>query len=321
MVDAFENNHEHLRPGRWQVGPYYEQLVAGIMKPGFLQQPCTVTVHDWGTDDSGNRVYYMNGIRQASDKIAPPPAAECSFTTVASLLSYFPANFFETRPAGCQVRWIDADGMNAQVVQFLLHVVNCEKRYVFNHIVDLRQRAMALELETSAAYQPSGLRCTSADEETDTKAVLMMTKVPDIRSRELPRGEMKDVYERRVTAGGLLDTSNDDIVAMEQIGYVVVMKNNTTSKYNKTSGTLISFQEGKEGDAYDDVRRRIRDPTDRICRRGVSYLLTQLIHASTESASAVDYYIESVVTRLKQELDATPDDLDLIRIARRIAVR
>ena len=129
------------------------------------------------------------------------------------------------------------------------------------------------------------------------------------------------MYERRRTAAGLLDTSNDDIVAMEQIGYVIVMKNNNASKYNKTSGTLISFQEGKEGDAYDEVRRRIRDPSDRICRRGVSYLLTQLVHASTESASAVDYYIESVVTRLKRALEDAPDDLDLIRIARRIAVR
>ena len=33
-------------------------------------------------------------------------------------------------------------------VQFLLHVMGTEQRQTFNHIVDLRQRAMALELGT-----------------------------------------------------------------------------------------------------------------------------------------------------------------------------
>ena len=196
LMDDLGNNHNHLSPGRWQFGAYYEQLVSGVMERGFLQQKCTVTVHDFGTNDAGERVYYLNGIRQTGDKIVQPSKAECSFTSVAQLLSYFPVNFFETRPAGCQVRWIDADGMNGDVVQFLLHVVNCEKRYVFNHIIDLRQRAMALELETSASTLPGSLRTASADEDSDTKAVLLMTKVPDIRSKEIPGSSMKEVHRR-----------------------------------------------------------------------------------------------------------------------------
>ena len=46
-----------------------------------------------------------------------------------------------------------------------------------------------------------------------------------------------------------------------------------------TTGTLISFQEGAEGDPFDEVRQRISNRHDKMHThmRGASYLLTQLI--------------------------------------------
>ena len=55
-------------------------------------------------------------------------------------------------------------------MQFLLHVMGTEQRQTFNHIVDLRQRAMALELETDVDGE---------------LAYLIVTKVPSLRGSEV----------------------------------------------------------------------------------------------------------------------------------------
>ena len=170
-------------------------------------------------------------------------------------------------------------------------------------------------------------------------AYLMLTKVPSVRGEELPEAELTDIYALRKLDVGEVDESDEDIVQYEQIGYLMYLSpiaamasdgadkgnksgppgNNTADSARTTNaGTLLSFQEGREGDSFEDVRTRIQNPADKIYRRGVSYLLTQLIQASTESASGVDYYLESVVERLDEALWTDPENLSLVQICRRI---
>ena len=59
--------------------------------------------------------------------------------------------------------------------------------------------------------------------------------------------------------GRQIDKSNQDLISYEQIGYlfkreVGYAKSIAEDKY--TPGTLISFQEGTEGDPFDEVRQR-----------------------------------------------------------------
>ena len=127
---------EYLRPGRWTYAAKYESMVKNAMKPGFLRQKCSVSVHDYGEVD-GQRVYYCNGQRMLDGEV--PLGHVAYFSSVEELLEHFSgAAFFHDRPPGCHVRWIDIDGMNGDIIQFLLSCFSCERRYIFNHIVDLR---------------------------------------------------------------------------------------------------------------------------------------------------------------------------------------
>jgi len=300
----------------------HSNLGAGYNIDTHLTKPCSISVHDYGSLPDGTVVYYINGVQQEVHTQGHEPGHVGGglssevwgkyYHSVAELLQGYPPNFFERRPPHCHVRWVDVGGMNGQILQYLLHVVGCEHRNTFNHIVDLRQRAMALTLET--------------DIDTEV-AYLIVTKVPHLRGEELPcpdpRQGLEQLYSHRKTLGRQVDDSDEDLISYEQIAYLLKRDEQHTDG-SKPGGTLISFQEGIEGDPFDEVRYRLRTADDVMHRnrRGVSYLLIQLIDLSAESAGSVDNYMESVVSRLKAALETSwdSDNLQLITVVRLCAL-
>ena len=166
--DRPDQVHNYLHKDRWQfakIHQLFHSFGADSTNPSqgqqyntHLNQSCSVTVHDWGPT-----AYYLNGVMQPFSRDGQPgdiplyeeqaarpwyeeKAVQPKFRSVRELLAAFPPKFFFTRPSSCHCRWIDVGGMNGEIVQFLLHVMGTEHRQTFNHIVDLRQRAMALEL-------------------------------------------------------------------------------------------------------------------------------------------------------------------------------
>jgi hypothetical protein len=51
------------------------------------------------------------------------------------------------------------EGMNGEIVQYMLHLVGCERQHAFNNIVNLKQRAMGLLLESEDDSEDSSMRC------------------------------------------------------------------------------------------------------------------------------------------------------------------
>ena len=132
-----------------------------------------------------------------------------------------------------------------------------EQRQTFNHIVDLRQRAMALELgryltgpykppiqsslapiqppckddspiQTShtTTYNQLTYKRSFSYSETDVDgelAYLIVTKVPSLRGSEVrgatDKETLENLYERR-RIGRQIDHSNQDLISYEQIGYL-----------------------------------------------------------------------------------------------------
>lgn len=69
-------------------------------------------------------------------------------SNVKELVSKFPDDFLNQRPKWCSVRWVDIEGLNGEIIQFFLRLHECERRYVFNDIVDIKQRSMGILLQS-----------------------------------------------------------------------------------------------------------------------------------------------------------------------------
>jgi hypothetical protein len=68
-------------------------------------------------------------------------------SSVRELLEKFPDGFFDDRPDWACVRWIDVEGSNGEVIQFLLKSIDCERSQYFQHVVDRKQRSMGLVMD------------------------------------------------------------------------------------------------------------------------------------------------------------------------------
>jgi hypothetical protein len=172
------------------------------------------------------------------------------FTDSVTLEKSFPERFFHKKPDWADVRWIDIEGLNGDIIQFLLRTVDCERQLPFNNIVDPKQRISGLLLS-----------------EVDAECIefLMVSKVPSLTLEALNRQE--DIVERKQ-----LFNIEKDIMEFEKISYLLC----TGGEKNKLSGTLISFQEGKSGDVFQEVREMIQD--ELLIGRGASHLLMVRSH-------------------------------------------
>eukprot|EP00291_Cryptomonas_curvata_P011785 CAMPEP_0172188066 /NCGR_PEP_ID=MMETSP1050-20130122/21699_1 /TAXON_ID=233186 /ORGANISM="Cryptomonas curvata, Strain CCAP979/52" /LENGTH=470 /DNA_ID=CAMNT_0012862483 /DNA_START=123 /DNA_END=1535 /DNA_ORIENTATION=- len=249
---------------------------------------CLVTVHDYGPDR-----YEINGqiVSQGGGGRERQFSKDHQFSDPDGLLAGLPL-LGSDKPEWATVRWIDVEGFSPQIVQFLLRVADCERQYTFNNIVDTKQRAMGLLLD-------------GMDE--DATKFLLVTKVANLK------GEAKQLQQSE--GARLYDVQ--DFVELEQISYL--LKNDPPAPgCTSSSGTLISFQEGKDGDVFGELRERLGANTGKERHRGAPYLLMQLVRASCESASDIEHYIEDALEQLAQMMNDRPGRLDLSNKARKI---
>jgi len=257
---------------------------------------CLVTVHDFGPESyeiNGQSALFMSDNRSSK---------EYRFSDPESMLAEF--SFLQgDKPEWAFVRWIDVEGFTPKIVQFLLRLVDCERQYTFNNIVDTKQRAMGLLLD-------------GIDE--DVSKFLLVTKAMNLdqASSRLMEDESAQLY----------DVDIENMVEIEQISYL--LKNDpppsapsasapASPGTNPAGGILISFQEGKDGDVFGGVRERLF-ANGKERRRGAAYLMMQLVRASCESAGEIEHYVESALDQLKVALRQRPGSLDLANKARQM---
>ena len=123
--------------------------------------------------------------------------------------------------------------MNGNIIQFFLSVCHCERQYTFNNIVDLKQRSLGLLLESNG----------------DDMNFMMITKVPSLTSAANTQLDRNPTELYNLEEG-------DEIITYEQITYLINLNQPdeiTSSRY----GTVISFQEGKEGDVFEEVSNKL----------------------------------------------------------------
>lgn len=171
-----------------------------INRSGFLQQNCDITVHDYGASADGKVTYQINGkdysprpgvdpsdenrVFEYDDIISAtldtPDAITCR--GVDDMLSKFPEGFFETRPPWGRTRWIDIEGRNGEIIQYFLRLSGCERRYIFNNIVDTKQRSMGILLESPHdSRDVKGDKKTNDNTKNNILKYLLVTKVGSLR--------------------------------------------------------------------------------------------------------------------------------------------
>ncbi len=117
-----------------------------------------------------------------------------------------------------------------------------------------------------------------------------------------------------IVDGGKVDAN---VVDFEQITYLLNLDSDADLKLG--AGSLITFQEGKAGDVFGEVRSGLASKANRVRSRGVPYLFLQLILASTESAVHISSFTSSALDQLDDALDQRPNSLELINHAHHIA--
>jgi hypothetical protein len=187
--------------------------------------------------------------------------------------------------------------MNGQVVQFLLRQVNCERQYTFNHVVDLKQRCMGIALDNE-------------DEDADTThKFLMISKVPSLTAVALKHAEDDSQPLFNVCIPGT-NKEVPVVIDYEQITYLLHLEVGRE--------TLITFQEGKAGDVFGEVREALRSSATKIHTRGAAFLLLHLIRASTESAVGIGEFVGIALDQLSTAMAEQPESLELVAHARHL---
>jgi len=264
---------------------------------GYLQVGASVIVHDIGLDETGTKGRYaINGVDWTED-------IEVDFERYFSLDDLNDAMLegllTEGKPAWAKVRWIDVEGMNGEIIQHLLELIECDRQYTFDNIVNLNQRVMGLLLSDEDYVHDVHGDAAAADGHSDK--FLMVTKVPALTSAALNQQNYKP--------DRLCLLEEDKIIEFEQISYI--LHNNA-----KGEGTLISFQQGIEGDCFGDIREMLEQKSHKTHRNGVGYLFMQLIKASTESAAKIERYLEYAIDQLQAFIENDPENIDYINAAR-----
>lgn len=237
---------------------------------GFLQQKCVIEVHDYGTFESKPR-YQINGIDYPlyEDNDLFKPLAP--FENLADLKKR--ASFLETknRPKWSSSRWISVDGINGEIIQFILQEISLGSQAIFNSIVDPKPQTLGKLLE--------GLSQQTTD-------FLLVTKVPSLTK------EAEDSEKVNVDGDHLFLYDTKKIHSCETTSYVISM--------GPASGVLLTVQEGKLGDVFDDVRLRLFDPVSSVRMEGVDSLFLELVRESVESAMLIEHYIDECLEQLEK---------------------
>ena len=183
------------------------------------------------------------------------------------------------------------------MIEYFLRLLDCGQQYTFDMIVDLKQRPIGTLLNNEIS--------------DGNHKFLWVTKVPTLSKNAISR-ENSSGHSR------LYEIQNEDkkvanIVDYEKITYLV-------SSENSYKGTLISFQEGKPDDTFEQVRDSLNSKWNKeiIHTRGPAYLLLQLIKASTISTVHVENYLNMCLDELEKDFQESPNNLKLLNFARNI---
>ena len=109
-----------------------------------------MTVLDYGFRE-GTVACCINGIDAKLASSQPPKPVQCS--CVQELIGQFPDGFFANEGASQwsrQVRWIDVEGTNGDIVEFFLNLIKSREQTAFHMIMDPKQPSMALALDTDS---------------------------------------------------------------------------------------------------------------------------------------------------------------------------
>ena len=215
------------------------------MSPHNLHREFKISVHDYGGSE-----YKVNGTHPPSEQeITNTNDSESlrfnSFTNVDEMLKVFPENFFDNRPEWAKVRWIDVEGLNKELVLFLLKCLNIDKQFTYRNIMEVKQRSMAIVLDDF----------TDTEQDSNILNFLLVSKVPKLSDSALYklRNDQELLYElnrkqKMTKINNNLPNKNAnetskkqlfDLVEYEKISYLMSMEIATNT------GTLISFEESK----------------------------------------------------------------------------
>jgi Mg2+ and Co2+ transporter CorA len=254
-----------------------QSLIGGSNDAMHMKRPCTIFVHDYGFDSqTGQVVYQLNGRNLTDDEIV----IAIPYQTVEEVKAGLPLLDRE-KPSWCTVRWIDVDdGINGDIIQYLTGLVGCDRQFIFDNIVDVRQSAMALLLDTK--------------ENTDQDIInfLMVTRSPSLSEDDV---------------SSFVSQSNDQsnikgFLRSEQISFLLHIS--TEGKYAQggAPGILMTLQEGLTGDDFGEVRRQLRERKGVITRHGVAHLLQALVKTSIESASDIEKFVDASLSTFRDRL-------------------
>ena len=106
------------------------------------------------------------------------------------------------------------------------------------------------------------------------------------------------------------------IVEYEQISFLLALDQVEPDVPGPRQGTMLTIQEGKEGDVFGEVREHLRNPNATIWRRSPCFLLLRLVEASTESAVLIEHFVDRAIDQLKAAMAQQCDSVYLFHVAR-----
>ncbi|AAM05128.1 magnesium/cobalt transporter CorA [Methanosarcina acetivorans] len=126
-----------------------------------------------------------------------------------------------------------------------------------------------------------------------------------LNAGQRPKMEDYDSYIYTVLKMMLLDTENEEIV-IDQVSIII------------GPNYILSFQE-REGDVFDLLRERLKNPASRLRKGGVDYLAYGLIDAIIDNYFLILEHFGEKIEDLEDELvrDPDPDTLKIIQKYRR----
>ena len=174
-----------------------------------------------------------------------------------------------------------------------------------------------MRLQVDRKQRSMGLVMDGPDHETK---FLFVLKVPSL-SREADA--QNDVNPEALYAlntdeqmEGVADVPASKIVEYEQISFLLALDQMEPDQPGPRTGTILTIQEGKEGDVFGEVREHLRNPHATIWRRSPCFLLLRLVEASTESAVLIEHYVDRAIDQLKVAIAQQNDSVYLFHVAR-----
>jgi len=240
---------------------------------GYLQQPCLVSVYDYGVKEDGERVCCINGHEVGPDTEEKPLPLKCK--SIAELIDSFPTGFFDTKCTWSRrVGWVDVEGSNGEIAEFCLRLLNCETQTAFNMLVDPAQYSMALDLDADngSSVFISALKSKLTKEASNLSA----------EESDIPLYELTDMIED------------------ETMSYLCRVDE------GRDKSLLITLQGTMEDDIFDPIREEIGEKLSKFGQHDGVYLLRRLMRASSDSLWAVCNYVDCNFQQLERDVRKKP---------------